>query len=351
MGINAFFAYGVVLGMHYSWQAALGAVFVAGILFLVVSVTPLRGWLIDSIPRSQKMAIAAGIGLFLGVIALRNAGLIAASKDTYVTLGDVRAAPALLAAAGFATMAALDARRAPGAILIAVLGTAAAGIALGVSPFHGIASAPPSLAPTLTQLDFTAVLKPGALPVILAFFFVCLFDTTGTLIGVAHQSGLMGPDGKLPRLRRAMAADSLSVMLGAALGASPVTAYIESAAGVRAGGRTGLVGVVVAALFLLSLFLSPLAASVPDYATAPALLFVACLMVRALTEIDWDDATEYAPAMVTALSMPLTFSISNGIALGFIAYAAIKLLAGRGRDIRPAMAVLAVLLVAHFAWG
>jgi AGZA family xanthine/uracil permease-like MFS transporter len=351
MGINAFFTYGVVVGLHYSWQAALGAVFVSGGLFLIVSLTPLRAWIVESIPRSQKMAIAAGIGLFLGIIALKNAGLIAASRDTYVTLGDVRAPAAILAAVGFIMMVALDARRTPGAILIAVLGMAAAGIALGVSPFHGIASMPPSLAPTFLALDFTSLLQPGALAVILAFFFVCLFDTTGTLIGVTQQSGLAGPDGKLPRLRRAMAADSLSVMVGAALGVSPVTAYIESAAGVRAGGRTGLVGVVVAALFLLSLFLSPLAASIPDYATAPALLFVACMMAKSLTEIAWDDVTEYAPAMVTALSMPLTFSISTGIAFGFIAWVAIKLLAGRMREIRPAMAALAVLFILHFAFA
>jgi AGZA family xanthine/uracil permease-like MFS transporter len=349
MGINAFFTYSVVLGMHYTWQAALGAVFVSGILFLILSVTPLREWIVGGIPKSQKMAIAAGIGLFLGVIALKNAGLIAPDKDTYITLGNLRAPPAILAAVGFIAMVALEARRVPGAILIAVLGVTAVGILAGISPFGGVVSLPPSLAPTFMALDLKSSLSLGAITVILAFFFVDLFDSTGTLIGVAHQAGLLKPDGTLPRLRRVLLADSLSVMAGAVLGTSPVTSYIESAAGVKAGGRTGLVGVVVAALFLASLFLAPLAGSVPAYATAPALLFVACLMVRGLTEISWDDATEYTPAVVTALGMPLTFSISNGIALGFIAYAGIKLLSGRVREIGWPMAILAVLFILHYA--
>ena len=351
MGINAFFTYGVVLGMRYSWQAALGAVFVSGILFLILSVTPLREWIVGGIPKSQKMAIAAGIGLFLGILALKGAGVIAADKATYVTLGNLHAPGAILAAVGFIAMVALEARRVPGAILIAVLGVTAGGILLGISPFGGVVSLPPSLAPTFLALDLKSAFSLGAVTVILAFFFVDLFDSTGTLIGVAHQAGLLQPDGSLPRLRKVLLADSLSVLAGAALGTSPVTSYIESAAGVKAGGRTGLVGVTVAALFLASLFLAPLAGSVPAYATAPALLFVACLMTRGLTEIDWDDVTEYAPAIVTALAMPLTFSISNGIALGFIAYAGVKLISGRGREIGWPMAILAVLFVAHYWVG
>lgn len=351
MGINAFFTYGVVLGMHYSWAAALGAVFISGILFLVLSLTPLREWIIDGIPKSQKMAVAAGIGLFLGVLALEKAGVIAADKETYVTLGNLHAPAVILAALGFVAMVALEARRVPGAILIAVLAVTVAGIMLGISPFGGVVSLPPSLAPTFLQLDLRSNFSLGAITVVLAFFFVDLFDSTGTLIGVAHQAGLLRPDGTLPRLRKVLLADSLSVLAGASLGTSPVTSYIESAAGVKAGGRTGLVGVTVAALFLISLFLAPLAGSVPAYATAPALLFVACLMVRSLTEIDWEDATEYTPAVVTALGMPLTFSISNGIALGFIAYGAIKLLSGRVREVGWPMAILAVLFVLHYWVG
>jgi AGZA family xanthine/uracil permease-like MFS transporter len=349
MGNNAFFTYGVVIGLHQSWQMALGAVFLSGILFLIVSLTRLREWIVGGIPKSQKMAIAAGIGLFLGLLALKNAGLVVANKDTFVALGSLRAPSAVLAAVGFTAMVALDARRVPGAILIAVLGVTAIGIALGISPFGGVASLPPSLAPTFLALDIKGNLALAALPVILAFFFVDLFDSTGTLIGVAHQAGLLRPDGSLPRLRKVLMADSLSVLAGTLLGTSPVTSYIESAAGVKAGGRTGLTGVMVAALFLGSLFLAPLAGSVPAYATAPALLFVACLMVRSLTEIAWDDATDYAPALVTVLAMPLTFSIANGIALGFVAFAGIKLLSGRYREIGWPMAILAVLFVAHFA--
>jgi AGZA family xanthine/uracil permease-like MFS transporter len=351
MGINAYFTYGVVIGLHQTWQVALGAVFLSGILFLIVSLTRLREWIIGGIPKSQKMAIAAGIGLFLGIIALKNAGLVAPDKDTFVTLGNLRAPSAVLAAIGFIGMVALDSRRVPGAILIAVLGVTVAGIALGISPFGGIAAMPPSLGPTFLAMDLTSNFSLAAISVILTLFFVDLFDSTGTLIAVSHQAGLLRPDGTLPRLRKVLLADSLSVMAGAALGTSPVTSYIESAAGVKVGGRTGLVGVTVAALFLGSLFLSPLAGSVPAYATAPALLFVACLMVRSLTEISWDDATDYAPALVTAIAMPLTFSIANGIALGFIAYAGIKLLAGRAREIGWPMAILAVLFVAHFWVG
>jgi len=351
MGINAFFTYGVVIGLHYSWAAALGAVFISGILFLILSLTPLRTWIIGGIPKSQKMAIAAGIGLFLGILALKGAGIIAPDKETYVTLGNLHAPAAILAAVGFIAMVALEARRVPGAILIAVLGVTAIGILTGLSPFGGVVSLPPSLAPTFLALDLKSAFSLGAITVILAFFFVDLFDSTGTLIGVAHQAGLLRPDGTPPRLRKVLLADSLSVLAGAAVGTSPVTSYIESAAGVRAGGRTGLVGVTVAVLFLASLFLAPLAGSVPVYATAPALLFVACLMTRGLTEIDWDDATEYAPAIVTALAMPLTFSISNGIALGFIAYAGVKLLSGRVREIGWPMAILAVLFIAHYWVG
>ena len=351
MGINAFFTYSVVIGQHYSWQAALGAVFLSGILFLIVSLTRLRVWIIDGIPRSLKMAIAAGIGLFLGILALKNAGLIAPSKDTFVTLGNMHDPKVILAAIGFVAMVALDARKVPGAILIAVLGVTVAGIALGISPFGGVVSMPPSLAPTFLAMDLKGVFNTAGLLVVLAFFFVDLFDSTGTLIGVAHQAGLLRPDGTLPRLRKVLLADSLSVLAGAALGTSPVTSYIESVTGVKAGGRTGLVGVVVAALFLASLFLAPLAGSVPDSATAPALLFVACMMMRSLTEIAWDDATDYAPALVTAIAMPLTFSISNGIALGFITFAGVKLLAGRWREIGWPMAILAVLFIAHYAVG
>jgi len=349
MGLNAYFTYGVVKGMHYSWEVALGAVLISGVLFLILSLIRLREWIVDAIPSSLKMSISAGIGLFLGIIALHNAGIITGSPDTLVTLGDVKAPSVILAVCGFLAIVALDAKRIPGAIIIAVLGVTVVGIAIGLSPFGGIASAPPSLAPTFLKLDLKGALDAGLIAIIFAFFFVDLFDNTGTLVGVAHRAGLIDKDGKIPRLDRVFIADSTATICGSLLGTTTVTSYIESAAGVRAGGRTGLVGVVVAVLFLLSLFFAPLAGSVAAYATAPALLYVACLMARGLAEIDWEDPTEYAPAVITAIAMPLTYSIATGIAFGFIAYAAVKLLAGRWSQVSPALAILALLFLVRFA--
>jgi adenine/guanine/hypoxanthine permease len=348
MGLNAFFTFGVVKGMGYTWQVGLGAVFISGVLFFILSVTKVREWVVDAIPRSQKLAISAGIGFFLALIALHEGGVVVASPATMVTLGTLGTKTTLLALCGFLVMVALDRLKVPGAIIIAILGTTAVGIALGASNFVGLVSAPPSLAPTLLALDLKGALSTGALTIIFVFFFVDLFDNTGTLVGVAHRAGLIDKEGKIPRLGKVFMADSTATIAGSLLGTSTVTSYIESAAGVRAGGRTGLVGVVVAVLFLLSLFLSPLAQTVPAYATAPALLFVGCLMARGLSEIDWEDVTEYGPAVVTALAMPFTFSIANGIALGFIAYAAVKLLSGRFGEARPAMLVLAALFVVRF---
>ncbi|MGE3969362.1 MAG: NCS2 family permease, partial [Dongiaceae bacterium] len=333
MGLNAYFTYGVVLGMGHSWQVALGAVFLSGVIFFAISVTPVREWIVNAIPMSLKMAISAGIGLFLGIIGLQAAGIIVDHPATLVTLGDLAAWPPILAAIGFVLMAALDSRRIPGAIIISILVVTAIGVALGVSPTGGLFSMPPSIAPTFLEMDIAGALDIGLAAIIFAFLFVDLFDNTGTLIGVAHRAGLLDKDGKLPRIGRALTVDSTAAMVGAALGTSTTTSYIESAAGVKAGGRTGLTAVVVAILFLAALFLAPLAGMIPAYATAPALLFVACMMTRGLTEIDWEDVTEYAPAVVTALAMPFTFSIANGIAFGFITYAAVKLLSGRWQQI------------------
>jgi AGZA family xanthine/uracil permease-like MFS transporter len=246
-------------------------------------------------------------------------------------------------------MVALDHLRVPGAIIIAILATSAAGILLGLSTFQGIADLPPSIAPTFLQMDIAGALDHGLLAIVTTFLFVDFFDNTGTLIGVAHRAGLIRKDGRIPRLSRVLISDSSAAMVGAALGTSTTTSYIESAAGVKAGGRTGLTALVVAILFLAALFFAPLAASVPSYATAPALLFVACLMARGLVELDWDDVTESVPAVVTALAMPLTFSIANGIAFGFVTYAAVKLLTGRFREISPAVLVLAIAFVARYA--
>jgi len=349
MGLNAYFTYGVVKGMGHAWETALGAVFLSGILFLIVSLTPIREWVINSIPKSLKLSIAAGIGLFLAIIGLQSAGIVKAHPATLVTLGDLKSPAVVLAVIGFILMAALDARRVPGAILIGILAAAIAGAFLGLTKFTGVVSLPPSIAPVLLKLDLVKALEIGLVTIVFTFFFVDVFDNTGTLVGVAHKAGLVNPDGTLPRVKRALTVDSTAAMVGAALGTSTTTSYIESAAGVNAGGRTGLVAVTVAVLFLAALFFAPLAGAIPAFATAPALVYVACLMMSAVTEIDFADPSEFVPAVVVIVTMPLTFSIAHGIAFGFIAYAGIKLLAGRPRDVSLAVAVLAVLFVVKFA--
>lgn len=350
MGLNAFFTYSVVLDLGYSWEQALGAVFISGVIFFALSVFKVREWIINSIPHSLKLAISAGIGLFLAIIALKNAGIVIDHPATLVTLGDVTQPTVLLAVLGFFVITALQYRSVPGGIVIGILLVTVLGIAFGYTQPQGVISAPPSLAPTFGQLDIMGALEAGMFGVIFAFLFVDLFDTAGTLVGVAHRGGLLDKEGRLPRIGRALVADSTASMAGSLLGTSTTTSYIESASGINAGGRTGLTAVVVAALFLASLFLSPLAATIPAYATAPALLFVALLMTRGLAELNWDDLTEVAPGVVAAITMPLTFSIAHGIALGFITYAVVKLLAGRYRDVSPAVAVLAVVFIVKFAF-
>jgi len=353
MGLNAFFAFVIVKGMGVSWEVALAAVFVSGVLFLILSVLPVREWIINSIPRSQKLAIAAGIGLFLGFIGLKSAGIVVADSATFVTVGDLTAWPALLAALGFVVMVVLDYKKLPGGLILAIILVTAIGIILGIAdPPPRIVDMPPSLAPTFFALDLGGFFKLGlATALILAFSFllVDLFDTAGTLIGLAHQARLLDADGNLPRLGRALIADSTATVAGSLFGTSTTTSYIQSAAGIRAGGRTGLTAVVVAVLFLLALVLAPVATSIPSFATAPAILYVACIMTRAIAEIDWEDVTEYVPAVITALAMPLTFSIATGIGLGFISYAAIKLLCGRHRELGPGVLLIAALFVIFFA--
>ncbi|MCY3732293.1 MAG: NCS2 family permease [Rhodospirillaceae bacterium] len=350
MGLNAFFAYGVVLGMGHSWEVALGTVFVAGVLFLILSVLPVRRWIIEAIPQGLKLAIAAGIGLFLGIIALRNAGIIQASEATLVTVGELTAPGPVLSLLGFSAIVALAARRVPGAALIGMLGVAVAGLVLGVSEWQGIASLPPDPTPTLLALDIAGALQAGMIAVILTFLIVDLFDTTGTLIGVAHQARLLDDRGQLPRMQPALIADSTGTVGGALLGTSPVTSYIESAAGASAGGRTGLTAVVVSVLFLACLFFAPLAGSIPPYATAAAILYVACLMARPLVDINWSDVTESAAAIMTVIAIPLTFSIADGIGLGFLTYVLIKVMAGRRHECSPTLIAVALLCAVKFAW-
>ncbi|SJZ47186.1 putative MFS transporter, AGZA family, xanthine/uracil permease [Enhydrobacter aerosaccus] len=348
MGLNAYFAFGVVGGMGYSWQVALGCVFISGILFFIISVLPVREWIVNAIPKSLKMSIAAGIGLFLALIAFKNAGVVTADQATLVTHGKLKSWPVLMAMLGFALIVALEYRRIMGGVIIGILAVTAISIIAGEQKFEGVFDIPPSIAPVFLQMDLAGALKVGLVTVVFAFLFVDLFDNTGTLIALAHRGGFMRPDGTVPGLKRALMSDSAAAMLGAAIGTSTTTSYIESASGINAGGRTGLTAATVGVLFLLALFIAPLAGSIPGYATAPALLYVACLMARGLTEVEWDDVTEAAPAVITAIAMPFTFSIADGIAFGFISYAGIKLAAGRIRDLHPAVAILAVLFVIKY---
>ena len=350
MGLNAFFTYTVVLGMGHTWQVALGAVFVSACLFFLLSIFRIREWIINSIPLELRSAIAAGIGLFLALIALQSAGIVVDNPATLVGMGDLGKPQALLAILSFFLIINLEARGVTGAVLISILLVTVISILLGVSEFGGVVSMPPSLAPTFLQLDIIGALDVGLVSVIFAFLFVDLFDNSGTLIAVAKKAGLMRKDGYLPKMGRALIADSTAALGGSLLGTSTTTSYIESAAGVSAGGRTGLTAIVVAVLFLLALFFAPLAGSVPAFATAPALLFVAVLMASGLAEIDWHDLTVAAPVLITALAMPLTYSIATGIAFGFIAWVAAKFLAGRARELSVAMWVLSALFVVKLAF-
>jgi len=349
MGLNAFFAFGVVGAMGYSWQQALGAVFVSGVIFLILSATGIRKWLIEGIPKSLRSAIVAGIGLFLALIALKSAGIVVGNQATLVAQGDLKSPTVLLAILGFFIIVCLDSLRVKGAILIGILAVTILSALLGYSaPITSIVSAPPSIAPTFMQLDIAGVLNQGFLHIILVFVLVEIFDATGTLIGVARRANLL-PEGKPNRLGRALIADSTAILAGSALGTSSTTAFVESAAGVQAGGRTGMTALIVGLLFLLCLFFAPLASVVPAYATAPALLYVAGLMVRELVEVEWNDITNAIPAALTAIIMPFTYSIAEGIAFGFISYVIIKAFTGRFREIHIATLIIALLFVLRFA--
>jgi AGZA family xanthine/uracil permease-like MFS transporter len=349
MGLNAFFAFTVVGAMGYTWQQALGAVFISGIIFVILTVTGVRTWIIEGIPKSLRSGIVAGIGLFLGLIALKSAGIVVGSDATLVTLGDLTSPQALFAILGLFIIGALDALKVRGAILIGILAITILSIIMGYTQFGGIFDMPPSLAPTFFQLDILGALQFGFVHVILVLVLVEVFDATGTMIGVAKRANLM-PEGKPNRLGRALMADSTAIVAGSFLGTSSTTAYIESTSGVQAGGRTGLTALTIGILFLLALFLAPLAGSVPAYATAPALLYVAGLMLREVADVQWDDATEATPAALTAIAMPFTYSIANGLAFGFISYVALKVLSGRFNQIHMATLIVAILFVIKYAF-
>ena len=348
MGLNAFFTYAVVFGMGFSWQQALAAVFCSGILFLLISLSPLRAYLINAIPKSLKFGIGAGIGLFLAIIGLKNAGIVVDNPATLVGLGDLKSAPVLLALLTFTLMIALDKLKIPGAIVISILATTIVGFILGVAQFQGIASSIPSMSPTFLQLDFSSIGSSLFLIVVFTILFVDFFDTAGTLTSVANLSGKIDKDGNVENIQKAVFSDSVATIVGSIFGTSSTTSYIESGAGIKEGGKTGLVAVSVGIFFLLCLFLAPLAKSIPAYATGAALVFIATFFCKNLVNIDWDDISEYSPALLAAFIMPLTYSISNGIALAFIVYVVAKAISGKMSDLNPAVLIIAGASLLHF---
>ena len=346
MGLNAFFTFTVVLGMGKSWQVALGAVFISGLLFVLISAFKLREWIINAIPYTLKQGIVAGIGAFLAFIALKSSGIIVASPATFVTMGKLTDFGPAMAILSFFLIVVFVQRKVPAAVMLSILIVTVISLLAGETHYSGIVSMPPSIAPTFMQLDIAGALDVSMVSVIFAFLFVVLFDTSGTLIGVTKKAGLMSTDGQIPNLGKALFADSTAAVAGSLLGTSSVTSYVESTAGVAAGGRTGLTAIVVGVLFLLALFFAPLAGMIPAYATAGAIFYVAVLMLFTLREIDWDDLTEASPVAVVLLLTPLTFSIADGIALGFITYTIAKLVSGRYKEVRPAVWVLTAILLA-----
>lgn len=351
MGLNAFFSFTVVGEMGYSWQVALGAVFISGILFVAMSFYKVREWIIESIPESLRFSMTAGVGLFLGLIGLKTAGIVVDSPATLVSLGDFTQPQALLAAICFLIIAVLSERKVFGAVLIGMFSVTLIGILLGLVHYNGVISTPPSLAPTLFAMDIAGALNISMISVILAFLFVNMFDTAGTLMGVAERANLRNKEtGKIEGLSKALKADSIASVAGACVGCPPVTSYVESAAGVAAGGRTGLSAIVIGLLFVAAIFFSPLAGMIPAYATAGALIYVAFVMMSSMQHVKWNDFTDAAPAAITALMMPLTFSIANGIALGFITYTVLKVATGKTKDVSISMYILTAIFVAKLVY-
>ncbi|WP_285961290.1 NCS2 family permease [Pseudomonas tohonis] len=348
MGLNAFFTYTVVNTMGYSWQIALGAVFLSGVLFMILTFSRIREWLLNSIPSSLRFAMGAGVGLFLGLIGLKTAGIVVPNSSTLVHIGDLTSPAPLLAAICFLMIAVLEYRRVFGGILISILTVTLIGVGLGIVKFGGVFSMPPSLAPTFMAMDITGAFDVTMISVILAFLFVHMFDTAGTLMGVAQRANLVKEDGRIENLSKAMKADSASSVFGGVLGVPPVTSYVESAAGVAAGGRTGLTAVTVGILFVAAMFFAPLAGMIPAYATSGALIYVAMLMMGGMAHIDWDEHTETIPAIVTVIMMPLTFSVADGIALGFVTYVVMKACTGKCREVSPSLYALCAIFVAKF---
>ena len=348
MGLNAFFTYTVVGEMGYSWEVALGAVFLAGVLFFIMSITSLRAWMISSIPLNLRIAMGAGVGLFIGLIGLKNGGIIVGNQATLLSLGEFSQIETLLAAIGFLIISILSVRKVTGAIIIGILTTTLIAYFIGLIEFNGIVSYPPEIAPTFMKLDILGALNLGMLTIIMSFLFVNLFDTTGTLLGVATRANLISNNEKSDGLNKALKADSSASIFGTFFGCSPVTSYVESSAGVEAGGRTGLTSIVVGLLFLFAMFLSPLASIIPPYATAGALIYVAILMLSGMEKLNWSSTAELLPALVIIVMIPLTFSIADGIALGFLTYVFLKIFNGEFRDIASGAWFLTLIFISKF---
>ena len=350
MGLNAFFTYTVVGEMGYAWETALGAVFIAGVLFFIMSITPLRRWMLDSIPLNLRIAMGAGVGLFIGFIGLKNGGIIISDGATFLSLGDFTNSSTLLAGLGFLLIAILSIRKIPGAIIIGILTVTLLSIILNLVEFDGIFALPPDVTPVFLELDIFGALDIAMISVIVSFLFVNLFDTAGTLFGVASRANFLDETGNIKNMDKALKADSSSSIFGSFFGCAPVTSYVESSAGIETGGRTGLTAVVVGILFLLATFLSPFAAAVPAYATSGALIYVAILMLSGMEKLNWDDQSELLPALVMVVMIPLTFSIANGIALGFLAYVSIKVFIGKFSNISSGAWFLTLVFVAKFVF-
>jgi AGZA family xanthine/uracil permease-like MFS transporter len=349
MSLNAYFTYVVCLGMHVPWQTALGVIFFSGVIFLLLTVTRVREQIVNGIPACLKHSTAGGIGMFIAFVGLRNANLVVANPATFVSLGSFRDHEAQLACVGLALMLILMTRKVMGAILIGVLATTLLGILRGMSQWPAAVLSMPHPGATWLKLDLRGALHLGLLEIIFVFLFVDLFDNVGTLVGVCEQGGFVR-DGKIPRVGRALVSDAVGTIFGALTGTSTVTSYIESAAGVAAGARTGLSNLVVAGLFLLAVFFAPLAAAIPGYATAPALMVVGALMTESIGHVEWSEFTEAVPAFVTLLATPLTFSIATGLSLGLISYTLVKVAAGKFREVSPVIWILTALFVCRYIW-
>lgn len=350
MGLNAFFAYTIVLTMGYTWQFALTAVLLEGIIFILLTITGLRHKIVDSMPLLLRRAISPGIGLFIAFIGLKSAGIVGSNDATLVSLGNLHDPAVLLACFGIILTAVLLVKNVTGALLIGILVVTVVGIPLGVTKFTGIVDTPPSIAPICWQFEWSSILSIDMLVCVLTFLFIDMFDTIGTLIGVSNRAGMVDEQGNIPGLKKAFMADAVGTTVGAILGTSTVTTYVESASGVNVGGRSGLTAFITAMCFLLSLFFAPLFLAIPGQATAPALFLVGVMMMHDIRKIHFDDYIDAIPCFVCISFMPLTYSISDGILMGLITYVLIRVLAGRWKEINIGMAILAVLFILKYAF-